>query len=81
MTNEELEVEVFRVKAWNDYENGEDRCWEFPSEEAERAYAGGWSNAVRYGNRNSDSIARYADSDVPPDWFDPSIAGESWDDY
>lgn len=25
------------------------------------------------------SIERYADSDVPPAWFDPSYAGESWD--
>lgn len=29
--------------------------------------------------RYEDSIERYADSDVPPAWFDPSIAGESWD--
>lgn len=28
----------------------------------------------------SDSIERYAESDVTPDWFDPSIAGERWDD-
>lgn len=28
------------------------------------------------------SIERYEDCDVPPDWFDPTIAGESWgDDY
>jgi hypothetical protein len=26
------------------------------------------------------SIERYADSDVVPDWFDPSYAGERWDD-
>lgn len=23
---------------------------------------------------------RWADSDVPPPWFDPTIAGERWDD-
>lgn len=26
------------------------------------------------------SIERYAHSSVAPDWFDPSYAGESWDD-
>lgn len=25
-------------------------------------------------------IERYAHSDVAPDWFDPSYAGERWDD-
>lgn len=25
------------------------------------------------------SIERYANSDIPPSWFDPSYAGESWD--
>lgn len=24
------------------------------------------------------SMERYADSDVPPSWFDPSYAGEVW---
>lgn len=28
---------------------------------------------------NSD-LERYADSDVAPSWFDPTIAGERWDD-
>lgn len=23
---------------------------------------------------------RYPDSSTPPDWFDPAVAGESWDD-
>ena len=27
-----------------------------------------------------DSIERWADSDVPPPWFDPSAAGERWED-
>jgi hypothetical protein len=28
------------------------------------------------------SMAKYADSDVAPDWFDPTYAGERWDsDY
>lgn len=27
-----------------------------------------------------DSIERYADSDLAPSWFDPSYAGERWDD-
>ena len=26
------------------------------------------------------SIERYANSDVPPSWFDPTLAGERWDD-
>lgn len=26
------------------------------------------------------SIERYEDSPVPPAWFDPSAAGERWDD-
>lgn len=26
------------------------------------------------------SIERYADSDVAPSWFDPTIAGERWED-
>lgn len=26
------------------------------------------------------SIERYANSDLAPDWFDPSYAGERWDD-
>lgn len=26
------------------------------------------------------SMERYADSDVVPDWFDPSIAGERWEE-
>lgn len=30
--------------------------------------------------RYENSIEKYADSDVPPDWFDPSFAGERWDD-
>lgn len=32
--------------------------------------------------RYEDSIERYADSDVEPNWFDASYAGERWsDDY
>lgn len=33
----------------------------------------------RYSNYE-DSIARFADSDVPPEWFDPAYAGERWED-
>lgn len=29
---------------------------------------------------HENSIERYADSDVAPSWFDPSAAGERWDD-
>lgn len=30
--------------------------------------------------QRENSMERYADSDVEPDWFDPSYAGERWDD-
>lgn len=31
---------------------------------------------------HENSMAKYADSDVEPDWFDPANAGERWsDDY
>lgn len=30
--------------------------------------------------RYEGSIERYADSDVAPDWFDPTYAGETWSD-
>jgi hypothetical protein len=30
--------------------------------------------------RKSHSIERYANSDIAPSWFDPSAAGERWDD-
>lgn len=26
------------------------------------------------------SLERYADSDIAPDWFDPADAGERWED-
>lgn len=29
---------------------------------------------------DANSVARWADSDVPPPWFDPCAAGERWDD-
>lgn len=31
-------------------------------------------------DRRENSIERYADSDTPPAWFDPSYAGERWDE-
>lgn len=30
--------------------------------------------------RYENSIERYAHSDVAPAWFDPTLAGERWDD-
>lgn len=30
-------------------------------------------------DRYENSLERYADSDVAPEWFDPADAGESWD--
>lgn len=31
-------------------------------------------------DRYENSIERYANSDVPPSWFDPTYAGERWSD-
>lgn len=31
-------------------------------------------------DRYENSIERYANSDTPPSWFDPSYAGERWDE-
>lgn len=76
----EAEADRFQDLGWNDWEASKDRRHEFPSEAAELAYSIGWSNAVRYGDRNRDSISRYADSDVEPEWLDPGFAGERWDD-
>ena len=30
--------------------------------------------------RRENSMEMYANSDVAPSWFDPSVAGERWDD-
>lgn len=76
----EAEQDQYRTYGWDDFENRNEHRDEFPSEAAELAYDIGWSDASRYGDRNRDSIARYADSDVVPEWFDPTIAGERWDD-
>ena len=39
-------------------------------------------HAERRWERYENSIEKYADSDVEPDWFDPTYAGERWsDDY
>lgn len=37
-------------------------------------------HAERRLERYEHSIEKYADSVLAPDWFDPSIAGERWDD-
>lgn len=52
-------------------------------------WAGGersWPRCTFHGERRlaryETGIERYADSDVEPDWFDPTIAGERWsEDY
>lgn len=31
-------------------------------------------------DRMENSIERYANSDVPPSWFDPTYAGERWEE-
>lgn len=30
--------------------------------------------------QRENSMEKYADSDIAPDWFDPSYAGERWED-
>ena len=38
-----------------------------------------WNERLdRYNDPNS--LERYANSDVPPPWFDPADAGERWDE-
>jgi len=45
-----------------------------------------WPRCEYHANKRWDdyddenSVERYADSDAVPEWFDPSYAGESWDD-
>lgn len=43
-----------------------------------------WPRCERHGEarlrRHEESIERYADSDVAPSWFDPSYAGERWNE-
>lgn len=36
-----------------------------------------WSKRLE---RRENSMEKYADSDVAPDWFDPSYAGERWNE-
>ena len=31
-------------------------------------------------HQKGDSMARYADSDLTPEWFDPTLAGERWEE-
>ena len=38
------------------------------------------AHAERAWERHDNSTARWADSDIAPDWFDPTAAGERWDD-
>jgi hypothetical protein len=43
-----------------------------------------WPRCTFHGERRlerfENSMERYADSDLAPDWFDPADAGERWDD-
>lgn len=43
-----------------------------------------WPRCEFHGERRlasyENSIERYANSDVAPSWFDPTYAGERWDD-
>lgn len=47
---------------------------------AERAFPRGAAHWAERLDRWGNSIERYAHSDIAPDWFDPTIAGERWDD-
>jgi hypothetical protein len=46
---------------------------------ADRAWPRCQHHAQLRQERYEDSMEQYADTDVAPDWFDPSYAGESWD--
>lgn len=37
-------------------------------------------NNERWDQYENSDLERYADSDIPPDWFDPTLCGERWDD-
>ena len=54
---------------WNGYNDGKSslRCAAHGDAQIDRA-------------NDPNSVAKYADSDVPPSWFDPTIAGERWDE-
>lgn len=52
-------------------------------------YSGGmngrsWPRCTHHGRKRladyESSLEKYADSDVPPGWFDPSYAGERWEE-
>lgn len=73
-------VDDARLAGWDDYESDKPFDPGYDEDHLCEAYSHGWSEAVKYGNKNRDSIARYADSDVEPGWFDPSYAGERWED-
>lgn len=36
--------------------------------------------AVEMDAKHAETRRRYPDTDCPPSWFDPSYAGERWDD-
>jgi hypothetical protein len=67
-----------------------DECLEYGpdcSGPVELHWAGGqrsWPRCTHHGEqrreRYENSLERYADSDVVPDWFDPTYAGERWED-
>lgn len=39
---------------------------------------GHWEKRLKWQEEHD---RKYPDSDMPPAWFDPTYAGESWDDY
>ena len=75
----------------NEYELDADACVDSPQDNCRgsveyRSVPGGSpvARCVRHFDerlaRYENSLERYADSDVVPSWFDPSYAGERWDD-
>lgn len=85
LASDEHAAEAYRRRGWEDAEHDAERLtWTAEgnalAEHLADAYDRGYSDGLRYGERNADSLARYADSDVAPTWFDPTACGERWDD-
>lgn len=80
--------DVDRIEA--DVPHDADECLEYGpdcSGPVDLHWAGGtrsWPRCTHHADerykRYENSLERYADSDVVPDWFDPTYAGERWED-
>lgn len=64
-------------------DHGENTCRgpvEYHSLDGGRAWPRCTFHFERRLERRENSLERYANSDVAPSWFDPTLAGERWDD-